>query len=72
MAARDGGDCELSTLLDFSINSGWNSAPSLLVTLQHVRTLFDGSLSVSTMCGMSLERKLPNLCYCRGSPKLGT
>jgi len=56
----------LPTQLDYSANSGWNSLPSLLESLDHVMRLFEGSLAVSRECEMSLEQKLPKLCLCRG------
>ena len=37
----------LPTPLDYSTNSGWNSLPSLLESLDHVMRLFEGSLAVS-------------------------
>jgi hypothetical protein len=54
------------TPLDYSTNSGWNSLPSLLESLDHVMRLFEGSLAVSRQCEMSLEQKLPELCISRG------
>jgi len=41
------GEVGLPTPLDFSINSGWNSVPSLPVSLMHTRRLFRVSLVVS-------------------------
>lgn len=62
----------LPTPLDYSANSGWNSLPSLLESLDHVMRLFEGSLAVSRECKMSLEQKLPELCICRGPLTLGS
>jgi hypothetical protein len=58
--------------LDYSTNSGWNSLPSLLESLDHVMRLFEGSLAVSRVYEMSLEQILPELWFCRGSLTFGS
>jgi hypothetical protein len=40
-------EIELSVLLDFSTNSGWNSMHSLLVSCTYARRLYMVSLAVS-------------------------
>jgi len=57
----DGGGGGLPTLRDFSINSDWNSIPSLPESLQHARRLFGSSLAVSRYCEMSHGQILPEL-----------
>jgi hypothetical protein len=67
-----GGGGGLPTSLDFSINSDWNSMPSLPEYLQHARRLFGFSLAVSRYCEMSHGQILPELPYGRESLTIAT